>query len=141
MWIISCTGRNGNPARSPIGSITDGHDEEDFTSSRDPQRSASFLCGHVVDLDIGDFFDQVNRETLMGLAGQVVKDRRVLGLLRGWSKAGVPEEGNLRYGVPGTPRGVIRASLSNLYLPVLDNASAEAGYRSVRYANDVRFSV
>ena len=52
---------------------------------------------HVVDLDIRDFFGQVDREILMKLVGQVVKDRRVLGLIRGWLKAGVLEEGNVRY--------------------------------------------
>ena len=52
--------------------------------------------GHVVDLDIRDFFGQVDREILMELVGQVVKDRRVLGLIRGWLTAGVMEEGNIR---------------------------------------------
>ena len=60
---------------------------------------------HVVDLDIRDFFGQVDREILMGLVGQVVKDRRVLGLIRGWLKAGVLEEGKLRYAASGTPQG------------------------------------
>lgn len=93
---------------------------------------------HVVDLDIRDFFGRVDREILMGLVGQVVKDRRVLGLIRGWLTAGVLEEGNLRYEVSGTPQGgVISPLLSNVYLTVLDNALAEAGYRFVRYADDV----
>lgn len=60
---------------------------------------------HVVDLDIQDFFGQVDWEILMRLVGQVVKDRRVLGLLRGWLAAGVMEEGNLRYETSGTPQG------------------------------------
>lgn len=93
---------------------------------------------HVVDLDIRDFFGRVDREILMGLVGQVVKDRRVLGLIRGWLTAGVLEEGNLRYQATGTPQGgVISPLLSNVYLTVLDNALAEAGYRFVRYADDV----
>lgn len=92
----------------------------------------------VVDLDIKDFFGQVDREILMRLVKQVVKDRRVLGLLRGWLSAGVMEEGNLRYQISGTPQGgVVSPMLSNVYLTVLDNALAEHGYKFVRYADDV----
>lgn len=93
---------------------------------------------HVVDLDIEDFFGQVDWEILMRLVRQVVKDRRVLGLLRGWLAAGVMEEGNLRYETSGTPQGGgISPLMSNVYLTVLDDALAQAGYRFVRYADDV----
>jgi len=93
---------------------------------------------HVVDLDIRGFFDNVDHEILMRLVGKVVKDRRVLGLIRGWLKAGVMEEGNLRYLTSGTPQGgVISPLLSNVYLTVLDNALEGMGYRFVRYADDV----
>lgn len=93
---------------------------------------------HVVDLDIKGFFDNVDHEILMRLVGKVVKDRRVLGLIRGWLKAGVMEEGNLRYQTSGTPQGgVISPLLSNVYLTVLDNALQGKGYRFVRYADDV----
>lgn len=92
---------------------------------------------HVVDLDIKDFFGQVDREILMRLVKQVVKDRRVLGLIRGWLAAGVMEEGNVRYRISGTPQGgTISPLLSNIYLTVLDDALAEAGYKFVRYADD-----
>ena len=93
---------------------------------------------HVVDLDIRDFFGQVDRGILMKLVGQVVKDRRVLGLIRGWLEAGVLEEGNVRYETSGTPQGgVISPLLSNVYLTVLDNALTEGRYKFVRYADDV----
>ncbi len=93
---------------------------------------------HVVDLDIKGFYDHLNQETLMKLVRQVVKDRRVLGLIRGWPKAGVMEEGEVRYTTSGTPQGgVISPLLSNIYLTPLDNALTEAGYRFVRYADDV----
>ena len=92
---------------------------------------------HVVDLDIKGFFDHVDHEILMGLVRQVVKDRRVLGLIRGWLVAGVMEEGKVRYLTSGTPQGgVISPVLSNIYLTPFDNALAEEGYRFVRYADD-----
>jgi len=93
---------------------------------------------YVVDLDIKGFYDHLDQETLMKLVRQVVKDRRVLGLVRGWLKAGVMEEGKFRYTTSGTPQGgVISPLLSNIYLTPLDNALTEAGYRFVRYADDV----
>jgi group II intron reverse transcriptase/maturase len=93
---------------------------------------------YVVDLDIKGFFDHVDHEILMGLVRQVVKDRRVLGLIRGWLVAGVMEEGNVRYQTTGTPQGgVISPLLSNIYLTPFDNALTEEGYRFVRYADDV----
>ncbi len=92
----------------------------------------------VVDVDIKGFFDHVVHEILMRLVKRVVKDRRVLGLIRGWLKAGVMEEGKIRYQTSGTPQGgVISPLLSNVYLTVLDLALEEAGYRFVRYADDV----
>jgi hypothetical protein len=42
---------------------------------------------------------------LMKLVREVVKDRRVLQLIRGWLTAGVMEEGNVRYEASGTPQG------------------------------------
>jgi len=93
---------------------------------------------YAVDLDIKGFYDHLDQETLMRLVRQVVKDRRVLGLLRGWLKAGVMEEGKFRYTTSGTPQGgVISPLLSNIYLTPLDNALTEAGYPFVRYADDV----
>jgi RNA-directed DNA polymerase len=93
---------------------------------------------HVVDVDIKGFFDNVDHEILMKLVRRVVKDRRVLGLIRGWLKAGVMEEGEVRYLTSGTPQGgVISPLLSNIYLTPLDNALTEQGYRHVRYADDV----
>jgi len=52
--------------------------------------------------------------------------------------AGVLEEGNIRYQISGTPQGgTVSPLLSNVYLTVFDNALTEAGYKFVRYADDV----
>jgi RNA-directed DNA polymerase len=93
---------------------------------------------YVVDLDIKGFFDNVDHEILMRLVRKVVMDRRVLGLIRGWLKAGVMEEGKIRYLTSGTPQGgVISPLLSNVYLTPFDDALTEKGYRHIRYADDV----
>lgn len=93
---------------------------------------------YVVDLDIRSFFDEVDHNILMRLVREVVKDRRVLGLIRGWLTAGVLEEGKVRYLTSGTPQGgVISPLLANIYLTPFDYGLAEAGYIHVRYADDV----
>jgi len=93
---------------------------------------------HVVDLDIENFFGNVDHEILLLLIRKVVKDRRVLGLIRGWLKAGVMEEGKVRYDVSGTPQGgPISPLLSNIYLTPFDLAMEKAGWHMVRYADDV----
>ena len=92
----------------------------------------------AVDLDIEAFFDNVDHEIMLRLVRQVVKDRRVLALIRGWLKSGVMEEGKLRYLTSGTPQGgVISPLLSNIYLTPFDRTLEAAGYTHVRYADDV----
>lgn len=95
-------------------------------------------CRYVVDLDIQRFFDEVDRNILMRLVRQVIKDRRVLGLIWGWLAAGVMEEGNVRYLTSGTPQGgVISPLLANIYLTPFDQEMEKAGYVHIRYADDV----
>ena len=108
------------------------------TAAREIQENRKAGYRAVVDIDIKGFFDNVDHEILMRLVRKAVKDRRVLGLIRGWLKAGVMEEGKVIYQVSGTPQGgVISPLLSNVYLTVLDNALEKAGYKFVRYADDV----
>jgi group II intron reverse transcriptase/maturase len=80
----------------------------------------------------------VDHELLLRLVREVVKDRRVLGLIRGWLKSGVMEEGRVRYQTSGTPQGGnVSPLLSNVYLTPFDFALQHAGYQHVRYADDV----
>ena len=93
---------------------------------------------HAVDLDIKNFFGTVDHDIMMRLVKQVVKDRRVLALIRGWLKAGVMHEGEIRYETSGTPQGgTISPLLSNIYLTPFDLELTKAGVRHVRYADDV----
>lgn len=59
----------------------------------------------VVDMDLAQFFDEVNHEKLMGKVGRKVKDWRVKKLIRCYLRAGVLSGGVVSVQVKGTPQG------------------------------------
>ena len=78
--------------------------------------------GHVVEVDIKGFFDNLDHGHLRSFLDQRVRDgvlRRAIGK---WLKAGVLEAGSLQYPEHGSPQGgVISPLLANIYLhEVLD---------------------
>jgi RNA-directed DNA polymerase len=93
---------------------------------------------HVVDVDIKGYFDSIPHERLMGLVRERIADGRVLGLIGGFLKQGVMEEGMETEAGEGTPQGgVISPLLANIYLDPLDRLMGEAGFEMVRYADDM----
>jgi len=97
-----------------------------YRRGRGPQRAALELSKRlqrgrfrwVADADIKGFFDHIDHEWLMKMLGQRINDRRLLGLIRKWLKAGILEEdGQVVYPVTGTPQGgIVSAVLANIYL-------------------------
>jgi RNA-directed DNA polymerase len=100
----------------------------------------------IIDLDIRKFFDTEKHEILRQLLHKRVRDGVIIRLIGKWLKAGVLEDGSIRYNDEGTPQGgIISPMPSNIYLhEALDKWFAEVAQprlrgRSliVRFADDV----
>lgn len=91
----------------------------------------------VVDLDLEKFFDRVNHDILMSRVARVVKDARVLELIRRYLEAGVMQEGLTQSRTQGTPQGgPLSPLLSNILLTDLDRELERRGHSFCRYADD-----
>jgi len=101
--------------------------------------------GWVVEVDLKDYFGSLDHTQLRSFLDRRVKDGIIRREIDKWLKAGVMEQGTIRYSEAGTPQGgVISPVLSNVYLhevvdswfervvkPVLEGRGA-----LVRYADD-----
>src|SRR5437773_3864841 len=96
----------------------------------------------VVDMDITKFFDHVNHDLLMNRIGQTIRDKRVLGLLGRYLRAGVMIEGVVQESEEGTPQGgPLSPLLANIYLDALDQEWERRGLAFSRYADDCNIYV
>jgi len=97
----------------------------------------------VVDLDLKQFFDEVNHDVLMSRLGRKVKDKRLKRLINGYLKSGVMlfSEG-LKATEKGTPQGgPLSPLLSNILLDDLDKELERRGHSFCRYADDCNIYV
>ena len=88
-----------------------------------------FLCSPnrnyewVFEADIKACFDEIDHNALMGRVRRRVGDKRVLGWIKAFLKAGIlAEDGLFRKTLTGTPQGgILSPLLANIALSVLDN--------------------
>lgn len=113
-----------------------------------------FTYEWVLEADIEACFDRIDHTALLGRMRRRVGDRRVMGLVKAFLKAGIlTEDGAQRDTTTGTPQGgILSPLLANVALSVLDDHFAEhyegernrkrrrlrgiANYRLIRYADD-----
>ena len=96
----------------------------------------------VVDIDLEKFFDRVNHDMLMARVARVVKDKRVLRLIRRYLESGVMVNGVVMETDEGTPQGgPLSPLLANILLDDLDKELERRGHRFVRYADDCNIYV
>lgn len=96
----------------------------------------------VVDIDLEKFFDRVNHDMLMARVARVVKDKRVLKLIRAYLNSGVMVNGVVMDTEEGPPQGgPLSPLLSNIMLTDLDRELEKRGHKFVRYADDCNIYV
>ena len=92
----------------------------------------------VVDIDIEGFFDNIEHDIIMAFICAEIADGNVLGIIESFLRSGVKEEDKIIPTTKGTPQGgVISPLLANITLNYLDWQLESAGYKFVRYADDI----
>ncbi len=96
----------------------------------------------VVDMDLEKFFDRVNHDVLMARVRRKVADKRVLGLIGRYLRAGLMAGGTVTQRTQGTPQGGPPSPLlSNILLDDLDKELERRGHAFCRYADDCNIYV
>ena len=96
----------------------------------------------VVDMDLAQFFDEVNHDILVSRLARKVKDRRMISLIRVYLRAGVMIGGAICQTPKGTPQGgPLSPLLSNIMLDELDKELERRGHEFCRYADDCNIYV
>lgn len=96
----------------------------------------------VVDLDLADFFNEVNHDLLMHRLSMKITDKSVLRLIRRYLQSGVMVGDSYVRSAKGTPQGgPLSPLLSNVMLDMLDKELERRGHRFCRYADDAQIYV
>lgn len=92
---------------------------------------------HIVDIDLQNFFDEVDHCIILQLLYRKVKCPLTLRLIRKWLRAPILINGKLTKRRKGVPQGSpLSPLLSNIMLHELDKEMEREGLRYVRYADD-----
>jgi group II intron reverse transcriptase/maturase len=92
---------------------------------------------YIVDIDLQNFFDEVDHCKLLQLLYRKVKCAKVLQLIRRWLRAPIQINGCLVKRRKGVPQGSpLSPLLSNIMLHELDKYMEKQGLKYVRYADD-----
>lgn len=99
--------------------------------------------GWVVDIDLKNFFDEVNQDRLMRQIAEKVRDKRLLRLIGDYLRTPLKTlKGEMIKRDKGTPQGSpLSPFLANIYLDPLDKELEKRGLAFVRYADDIAIFV
>jgi len=91
----------------------------------------------LVDIDLEKFFDRVNHDILMSKLAKVIRDKRLLKIIRACLKAGIMKQGIFEERTSGTAQGSpLSPLLSNIMLDELDKELEKRSHKFCRYADD-----
>ncbi|MCM2439467.1 group II intron reverse transcriptase/maturase [Agrobacterium vitis] len=86
-----------------------------------PTKRGPSVYRYAIEGDIKGCFDAIDHHVMMERVRRRISDRKVLGLILAFLKAGVMIEGTVRHPVTGSPQGgIISPMLSNIYLTAID---------------------
>jgi len=92
---------------------------------------------HIVEIDLKNFFDEVDHCLLLNLVYRKVKCKTTMRLIRKWLRAPIQIKGKLHKRRKGVPQGSpLSPLLSNILLHELDKEMTRRKYKFVRYADD-----
>jgi len=92
---------------------------------------------HIVDIDLKNFFDEVDHCLLLNLVYQKVSCKTTLRLIRRWLRVPILIKGKLQRRRKGVPQGSpLSPLLSNILLHELDKEMTRRKLKFVRYADD-----
>lgn len=96
-------------------------------------------CGHIVDVDIQSFFDEVNHDILMQRISDEVRHKPVLKLIGKYLRSGkLVNNRKVKHNGKGIPQGgPLSPLLANIYLTRMDRELEKQNVRFVRYADDI----
>ena len=101
------------------------------------QRYINDGLNHIVDIDLKNFFDEVDHCILLQLLYRKVKCKTTLRLIRQWLRVPILIEGKLVKRRKGVPQGSpLSPLLSNIMLHELDRQLEKRNCKYVRYADD-----
>jgi RNA-directed DNA polymerase len=93
----------------------------------------------TVDIDLANFFDEINHDRLMSRIERKVKDKRVLRLIRSFLRAPRSTDQGMIFPAKGTPQGgPLSPLLANILLDEVDKELERSGHAFIRYADDSR---
>jgi group II intron reverse transcriptase/maturase len=96
----------------------------------------------VVDMDLEKFFDRVDHDILMSRLARIIKDERLLKLIRRYLEAEMMDGKGVIKRDKGMPQGgPLSPLLSNILLDELDKELERRGHSFCRYADDCNIYV
>jgi len=96
----------------------------------------------VVDVDLAQFFDRVNHDTLIDRLRKRIDDDGVIRLIRAYLNSGIMDHGVVQSRHEGTPQGgPLSPLLANVLLDEVDKELERRGHCFARYADDANVYV